>query len=40
MWEHAYYLKFQNRRVEYVAEFAKVVDWDVISARYRDARKG
>ena len=40
VWEHAYYLKFQNRRVEYVAEFAKVVDWDVISARYRDARKG
>jgi superoxide dismutase, Fe-Mn family len=40
VWEHAYYLKFQNRRVEYVAEFAKVVDWDVISSRYRDAVKG
>ncbi|MFI5370287.1 MAG: superoxide dismutase [Candidatus Eisenbacteria bacterium] len=40
VWEHAYYLKFQNRRVEYVAEFAKVVDWDAISARARDAMKG
>ncbi len=40
VWEHAYYLKFQNRRVDYVAAFAKVVDWDAISARYRDAVKG
>ena len=40
VWEHAYYLKFQNRRVEYVAAFAKVMDWDAVSARYRDARKG
>ena len=40
VWEHAYYLKYQNRRVEYVAAFAKVVDWDTISARYRDAKKG
>jgi Fe-Mn family superoxide dismutase len=40
VWEHAYYLKFQNRRADYVAEFAKVVDWDMISSRYRDALKG
>jgi len=40
VWEHAYYLKFQNRRADYVAAFAKVVDWDAVSARYRDARKG
>ena len=40
VWEHAYYLKFQNRRAEYVAAFAKVMDWDVISARYRDSKKG
>ncbi len=39
VWEHAYYLKFQNRRADYVAEFAKVVDWNVVSARYRDAVK-
>jgi Fe-Mn family superoxide dismutase len=40
VWEHAYYLKFQNRRADYVAEFAKVVDWDAISSRYRDALEG
>jgi Fe-Mn family superoxide dismutase len=39
VWEHAYYLKFQNRRAEYIAEFAKVVDWDMVSSRYRDAVK-
>ncbi len=40
VWEHAYYLKFQNRRAEYVAAFAKVVDWDAISARFAEASKG
>lgn len=40
VWEHAYYLKFQNRRPEYVAAFHSLADWDVVSARYRDARKG
>ena len=40
VWEHAYYLKYQNRRAEYVTAFASIVDWDVVSQRYRDARKG
>lgn len=40
VWEHAYYVKFRNRRAEYVAEFAKVVDWNFVSARYADAVKG
>jgi Fe-Mn family superoxide dismutase len=40
VWEHAYYLKFQNRRADYLAAFAKVVDWDVVARRYRDAVKG
>jgi len=40
VWEHAYYLKYQNRRADYVTAFASVVDWDTVSARYGDARKG
>jgi Fe-Mn family superoxide dismutase len=37
VWEHAYYLLYQNRRADYVTAFAKIVDWDVVSARYRQA---
>ena len=39
VWEHAYYLLYQNRRADYVTAFAKVVDWDVVSARYRQANE-
>ncbi len=34
VWEHAYYLKFQNRRNEFVENFWNMVDWDVVSKRF------
>ena len=40
VWEHAYYLKYQNRRAEYVAAAAQAVDWDAITQRYVAAAKG
>lgn len=37
VWEHAYYLKYNNRRNEYLDEWWKVVDWDKINNNYLDA---
>jgi len=37
VWEHAYYLKYQNKRADYIANFMKAINWDVVSESYNQA---
>ena len=38
VWEHAYYLKYQNRRADYLGAFWNVISWDKIEARYQASK--
>jgi Fe-Mn family superoxide dismutase len=38
VWEHAYYLNYQNKRADYIEDFFKMTDWDIVSQNYANTK--